>query len=197
MSDLNTLMNDLSGMERDMKALTERFPSIVGQESVRIIKENFAKQGYDSGNSYQVWKKRSPATNTAYDYNRNASYRTPKLGKRSRYKNPYKGTVVNSKNPILLQTGNLRDSITYRNSGNQIEIGVFPKFISINGKVRNAVDYARIHNEGGQGRWGKHSTKVPKRQFQPRPGEPANPKIQKSVKEKWEFEEQKVMSKWK
>jgi phage gpG-like protein len=196
MPDLNDLERDLGNMESAMNNLGSRFPAIIGNESVRILRENFMLQGYDSGKGFRKWKKRSKATNTFYDYNRTSSYRTPKLGKKSIFKNPLKGSVVSSKSLILLQTGNLRDSISYRTSGQIVEIGVFPRSIVINGKTHNAVVYAKIHNEGGTGKWGSHSTKMPRRQFMPRPSDNPNEKIIVKAKEKWVFEEQKIMSKF-
>lgn len=198
MADLNDLENDLSSMESQMSELNKRFPSIIGVESVKIIQQNFDKQGYDSGQGVTKWQKRSPATDKAYDYNRTKKYRTPKLKKKSTHKNPYKGSVYSSKNPILVQTGNLKDAESYRVSGNQIEIGVFPRVRSVGGKSINAVNYAKIHNEGGKIKaWGKKKVRMPKRQFQPKPGEAANPKIRKAILDKWQFEEEKIMSKWK
>jgi phage gpG-like protein len=196
MPDLDQLESDLNSMQSALENLESRFPSIVGVETVNILRQNFQLQGYDSGSAISKWNKRSPNTNKAYDYNRTASYRTPKLGKVSIYKNPYKGSVVQSKNPLLLQTGNLRDSISYRVSGRIVEVGVFPRQISINGVVHDAVAYAQIHNEGGSTMWGKHSVKIPRRQFMPRPNDNPNPKIIKAVKAKWDFEEQKIMSKF-
>ena len=97
------------------------------------------------------------------------------------------------KNPILRQTGNLMDSISYRTNGNVIEIGVFPKIK----RGANATDYAKIHNEGGTFKmFGKHTKQMPVRQFMPRPGDAANPKIIKAVTEKYEHEETKIMQKW-
>jgi len=197
MPDLNDLENDLNTMQSAMSNLATRFPSIIGKESVSILRENFTKQGYDSGSGFKRWKNRSKSTNIAYDYNRTSSYRTPKLGKKSKYKNLYKGSVVQSSNPVLLQTGNLRDSISYKANGNIVEIGVFPKTITIGGKTHNAVNYAEIHNEGKTFKaWGKHSKRMPKRQFMPTPQEAINPKIITKAKEKWDYEEQKIMSKF-
>lgn len=197
MKTLEQLIHDIRMKSAAMKKLTEDMPRIVGVEAVRILKENFKKGGYDDGKGYKKWNKRSPATNTAYEYNRQASYRTPKLHKKSRYKNPYKGSVVNSKRPVLVQTGNLRDSLSFKVTGKTVSIGVYPRIVNIGGKTHDAIAYAQIHNEGGTSKWGKHSVRVPKRQFMPRPGEGPNIKILNAVKRKYDTELDSFMKEWK
>jgi hypothetical protein len=197
MKTIAQLIYDIRIKSAAMKKLTEDMPRIIGVESVRILKENFTKGGYDDGKGFKKWNKRSPATNTAYEYNRTASYRTPKLHKKSRYKNPYKGSVVSSKRPTLVQTGNLRDSLSFRVSGSKVNIGVYPRMVTIGGKTRDAMAYAERNNEGGTGHWGKHSVRIPKRQFMPRPTEGPNRKILMAVEKKFDSEVLKFMKDWK
>jgi phage gpG-like protein len=196
MKNLIDLINDIRAKSAAIKHLKEAMPRIIGVESVRLIKENFKKQGYDSGSGLTPWDKRKDATNKMYDYNRTASYRTPKLGKKSKYKNPYKGSVVSSKRPILTQTGNLRDSITFQASGKTVLIGVYPKIVSIGGKTKDALAYAKHLNEGGPGKWGKNTTKVPKRQYMPRPSDGPNNKIIAAINKKRDFEIDKILAEW-
>ena len=184
MKSLIDLLNDINMKRNALKKLNEDAPRLIGTECVKIIKQNFNLQGYDSGNGVAKWQKRSKATDTAYEYNRTASYKTPVLGKKSKYKNPYKGSVVHASRPILFQTGNLRDSIRYEVSGKVVTIGVFPKVFNINGKTRDAIAYAKINNEGGSSKWGRkgheHDTHIPKRQFMPKENEPPNLKMLKA-----------------
>ena len=197
MKSLLDLIHDIRYKSKAIQTMQENAPRIIGVESVRILKQNFKLQGYDSGTGVKMWAKRSKVTDTAYSYNRNASYRTPKLGKKSKYKNPYKGSVVNASRPILTQTGNLRDSINYNVSGNSVLIGVFPKAVSINGKMRDSLVYARKINEGGSGKWGHASTHTPARQFMPRPEDGPNKKIIDASIKKIDYETQKIMAEWK
>jgi hypothetical protein len=177
-----------------MKQLEGNMLKIIGVESVRLIKANFGLQGYETGGT---WAKRKQVTNTFYEYNRTAAYRTPKLGKRSKFKNPLKGSVVSSKNPILVQTGNLRDSITYRASGKIVSIGVFPNFIKAGAKVASHT-YAKKMNEGGEGSWGLHAkTHTTSRQFMPRPGQPPTPNMVKVYIKSYEMELSRIMGDWK
>ncbi len=197
MKNLTDLIHDIRAKSAGMKKLEQDMPRIIGVESVKILRQNFLLQGYDSGSGVKAWKKRSPSTDIAYMYNRTAAYRTPKLHKISRYKNPYKGSVVNASRQILTQTGNLRDSLTYQVSGKRVTIGVYPRIVTIGGKSHDALAYAKILNEGGSGKWGKHSTKIPKRQFMPRPNDPPNQKIINVAKKKYYYELDKFMHDWK
>jgi hypothetical protein len=194
--NLLDLISDIRAKQAAMKKLQQDMPRIIGVESVRILKDNFKKGGYDSGAGFTAWKKRSEDTNTAYDYNRTSAYRTPKLHKKSRYKNPYKGSVVSSKHPILVQTGNLRDALTYQINGKTVRIGVMPNIAKKKGALKDAHTYAEMMNEGGTGKWGKHSTSVPRRQFMPRPSDGPNPKILSAIKKKYESELDKFMKDW-
>lgn len=193
MKSLNDLISDLSKKGQAIKVLQERFPAIIGVECVRIIKSNFAKEGY---NSPKEWDKRSSATDAAYDYNRTNSFRT-KTGRKSKYKNPYKGSVVSSKNKILGQTHNLRDSVSFNVQGKIVQIGVFARTVNINGKTHDALSYAKIHNEGGSTKWGKHSVTIPKRKFIPTPSEGPNQEMLNAAQKKFDSELNKILSEWK
>jgi len=197
MKTITDLLRDITTKYSEMQKLKQNMPRIIGVESVKVLKENFKKQGYDSGTGFTAWKKRSKATDTAYDYNRTSSYRTPKLHKKSKYKNPYKGSVVSSKRPIMVQTGNTRDALNFQANGNKTIIGIFPRIVMIGGKSHDAFAHAKILNEGGTGTWGRHSTKIPKRQFMPRPQDPPNQAILNQVKKKYFFELDKFMADWK
>jgi hypothetical protein len=191
------LINDIRRKSAAIKTMQENAPRTIGVESVRILKQNFQKQGYDSGTGVKMWAKRAKVTDTAYSYNRNASYRTPKLGKKSKYKNPYKGSVVNASRPILTQTGNLRDSINFNVSGKSVIIGVFARTVTINGKTKDSLVYAKKINEGGSGKWGHASTHTPARQYMPRPEDGPNKKIIDASIKKIDYEVSKIMDEWK
>jgi|GEM_PF-1561141 hypothetical protein len=193
MRNLTDLIADIRKRSSDIQKLEKNMAKIIGVESVKIIRNNFQIQGYETGGT---WAKRKQVTNTAYDYNRTAAYRTPKLGKRSRYKNPYKGSVVSSKNPVLVQTGNLRDSITYQINGKIISIGVFPNFIKAGAKVASHT-YVKKMNEGGPGTWGKYArTSTTARQFMPRPGQPPTKKMELVYIKAYEAELNRIMGDW-
>jgi phage gpG-like protein len=179
--------------------LEKVFPRVIGVESVKIIKANFQAQGYKATSAgTKKWKKRSPTTDEIYDYNRTSSYRTPKLGKKSKHRNPYKGSVVNSKNPILKQTGNLRDSVTYKVNGNVIEIGLWTKPVTIAGKTVDTIVYGKINNEGGTVMmFGKHTVHIPQRQFMPTPRQGPNRQMLDIYKKKYSQQLNKIMGQWK
>jgi hypothetical protein len=192
MRTLLDLISDIRKKQQAIKQLTEDMPRIIGVECVREIKSNFVKS------NPLGWASRKDVTNKAYDYNRNKKFRTPKTGKKSVAKNPYKGSVYNSQNPILKQSGNLRDAIMYEQSGKSVIIGVLPNSPK-NGKAEQpAHTYAKHLNEGGPGRWGKYAkTNTVARKFMPRPGEPPTPKMLKAITKKADFEFNKCMGDWK
>lgn len=195
------LVADFRAMQRQMENLHRQLPRIIGTESVRCVKQNFQLQGYDSGSSFIKWPKRSDVTNWSYDYNRNPNatgIRVTKsgrvirgkakfvtsTGRKSRAKNRYKGSAYQSSNPILMQTRVLFRGITYFPGTNKVTVGVDP----------NLIIYAQKMNEGGPGKWGKKAkTKTPARQFMPRPGQPANPKIMRWAGNKVKYEQEKIM----
>lgn len=199
MKDMNDLVRDLQKRDEALKKLERDFPRIIGIESVRIIKQNFGLQGYRATSTgTKSWQKRSPVTDEMYDYNRTASYRTPKLGKKSTHRNPYKGSVVSSKNPVLKQTGNLRDTVTYKVSGNTIEIGLWTKPVTIAGKTVDTIVYGKIHNEGGTiMMFGKHAVHMPQRQFMPTPQQGPNKLMQDTYKKEYQVRLNKIMGQWK
>ena len=188
MKSLSDLANEFTKRGQSIRQLETRFPAIMGVICVKEIKGNFIKmQG--------VWPKRSPATDKAYEYNRTQDYRTPKLGKVSKYKNPYKGSVVNANRPILVQTGNLRDSATYNVSGKMVTIGVFHKMSKLG---HDSLSYAKLLNEGGPMlAWGKHPTTMPRRKFMPFENEGPTKTMIESSRKKYNSELKNIMGDWK
>ena len=189
MNDLQSLVNDLNKREAGIKKLNSIFPSACGVICVKEIKQNFVK-------NQSLWKKRSPVTDFLYEYNRTQDYRTPKLHKKSKHKNPYKGSVVHANRPILVQTGNLRDSVTYRQEGSTVAIGVFHRYVRIGDQVHDAVAYAKLHNEGGSFKMFGHPSSMPKRKFMPTPGEGPTITMRQAMAKKYGEELSKVMGSW-
>lgn len=191
------LLSDFRSARNKTEKLQNALPMIIGVEAVKVVRENFDKQGYDTGTSFTAWPKRADVTNIAYDYNRvsnswtlkskgrgRGSFVTPS-GKASKAKNKYKGSLYSGSNPILLQTRTLYRSIAYFLSGKKVTIGVDPTLAI----------YAQKMNEGGKGKWGKkNATNTPARQYMPRPHEPPNIKILNRVKAKVEFEQYNAMA---
>jgi phage gpG-like protein len=135
MKPFSALLSKFKQIRRDTIQLKNDAPRIYGVIAVREIRKNFDRESFFGK---QKWKRRSPATNKAYDKRRGV-----------------KGSVYNSKNKLLRQTGNYYNSIHYEQLGNKVSIGVNQKL----------VPYAKIHNEGLTGlAWGKHSFRMPKRQ---------------------------------
>lgn len=191
------LLQDFRSARNKTEKLQNSLPLIIGVEAVKVVRENFDKQGYDTGVSFTAWPKRAAVTNWSYDYNRVSNSWTIKSGgkgkgqfltpsgRKSKAKNRYKGSVISSLNPILLQTRTLYRSIAYFLSGKKVTIGVDPSLVI----------YAQKMNEGGKGRWGrKAATNTPARKFMPTPHEAPNPKILARVKEKVRFEQWNAMA---
>jgi hypothetical protein len=172
MPTLSDLENDLSTMEKEMQGLVRRFTTIAGQQAASIVKLNFVLQGYDDGVSFKAWAERSEATNRMYD----KGYGANKGG------NLY---VYSSSNPILVQSKNLRNAISYRAHKYDVDVGVYDSMIG----THNAVDYGQENNEG--------SDVVPQRQFMPTPMEGPNEKIMANIEGRWKSEEAKIMNKFK
>lgn len=201
MESLEKLLRDFKSSKEQMDALMQKVPRIIGVESVRIVRENFILQGYDSGAGVKKWDKRKPATNKEYDTNRG------KGGTSN-----FKGSVYSSSKPILDQSGNLKNSIRYVASAGMVFVGV----------NMDIVPYAKIHNEGGsismpertainhfgenkkfstvskasyasKNKVAAHTITMPKRQYMPLPGQQGNPKIIRVVGKKIEFEIKKAM----
>lgn len=182
---LSQLVKDFRAAKEKMDRIPLDLPRIIGKEAENIVKDNFRLQGYDSGNGLKRWKPREKKTNRGYDR-----------------RHGVKGTTINSANPILKQTGNLRNAIKNFVSGLTVQVGV----------DLDLIPYGQIHNEGGTiqkkerqhilhfkgNRFAKaadaerskdvtigaHEIKMPQRQFMPLPSEPANPKIMNAVKKK-------------
>ena len=187
MKSLNDLIGDIDKKQRAIAQLEKSFPPAIGVICVKEIKNNFKiMQG--------VWKKRSPVTDTLYEYNRTSAYRTPKLGKKSKHVNPYKGSVVHASNPVLLQTRNLRESITYQAIGNGVLIGVFHR-MSPTG--HDSLSYAQLLNEGGKMKVFNHQGTMPARPFMPRPNQGPTPEMWRNINQKYKIELGKVMGNWK
>ena len=121
MRSLNQLLSDWRQSEAAMKKLQDNTPRIVGNESVKAIKENFKLSGYDTGSGVTGWKERKESTNKSYD---------------SRH--GVKGSVFNSENPLLIQTHNLYNSIRYQAGPTVVNIGV----------DLGLIPYAKAINEG-------------------------------------------------
>lgn len=196
---MQQLLSDFRNAKGRMEDLNNQMPRIMGVEAVKVVVENFALQGYDSGTGFHPWQKRADVTNYAYDYNRNPNAQNFRVsrsgkvirgkkvfvtstGKSSKAKNSYKGSTFQSSNPILEQTRTLKRSIRYFLRKNGVTIGVDPSLVV----------YAQKMNEGGKGKWGKKAaTNTPARPFMPKPHEPPNKKILDRIKDKarWETEQ--------
>lgn len=190
MKNLADLANDLDKRQKAIALLEKTFPPAIGVICVREIKGNFKK-------NQATWKKRSKVTDTLYEYNRTNAYRTPKLGKKSKHVNPYKGSAVHANRPILVQTTNLRESIIYKAVGNNVLIGVLTRTVNVGGKSHDALSYAKIHNEGGSfTMFGKHSATMPKRQFMPKPSQGPTKTMWDAINKKYTMELNKIMQGW-
>lgn len=180
MESLEKLLADFKQARADHEKMMQNAPRIIGVESVRIIHQNFALQGYDSGSGVEKWQARKDSTNKSYDRGKTRSATTGKLSKYRTGKNStYKGSVFSSANPILIQTRNLYNSIQYKIAGGYVFVGVN---LSI-------VPYARAHNLG--------LNHEPKRKFMPDSSEGINPKMIKAVNKKLKFETDGIMKKFK
>lgn len=184
---MQQLLADWRNAQNRMTDLYNSAPRMMGVECVKIVVENFAKQGYDDGQTFTPWQKRAEVTNKAYDYNRTGKFRT-KTGKKSKAKNPYKGSTFQSSNPILEQTRTLKRSIRYFLRKGGVTIGVDPQLVI----------YAQKMNEGGRGKWGRYAkTFTPARQFQPKPNEPPNRKMINAITDKMRWETEKRLADFK
>lgn len=191
MASLKQLQEDLAKLTRELNKLDEAAPKVAGVEAVRWINGNFQRESYKG----VKWKPRSPKTNKSYDK-----------------RNGVKGSVYNSANKILQQSGNLRDSIRSRAVGRTAFVGF----------DTNRIPYGQIHNEGGRIVLQQRSTKLyfyrgrfsradkatkskkaiiprteirmPKRQFMPRPNEAPEPEVLKVVSDKLIFERSKIFN---
>lgn len=167
MKSLSQLVSDWRTARFAMETLTAKLPRIIGNEAVKVVKENFALQGYDSGTGVKPWEHRAEVTDYNYDH---------------RY--GVKGSVYNSGSPILEQSINLYNSLKYEIMGGIVKIGV----------DLTLVPYGEKMNTGGPGTWGKYAhTETPARQYMPTPNEPPNPKMILRFIKKLRFEARKAM----
>lgn len=134
MKSIEDLKKDFEKKAKEYKAFENAKTRIAGNIAKKEISRNFESQGYDNGFALWKWKKRKASTDAAY-YKRGKNI---------------KGRVFSSKNPILVQTGNLKDSVRYRTVGKSTVL------VGVNDKT---VPYAKAHNEG--------AGKLPKRQYMP------------------------------
>lgn len=161
---LSQLISDIRIARDNVEKLQKDIPRIFGNESVKVIKENFKLEGYDSGTGVQKWAARSPYTNKSYD-NRHG----------------VKGSVYQSGNPILSQTLNLYNNTKYYLQSKSVSVGY----------DLTLVPYAKKMNDGGTGSWGKNKTDTPARPILPT--DKPNLKILKRVLNKVERERNKAM----
>lgn len=177
MQDLAALLRDFKKAQGDVEQFIKKdLPRIIGTESVRIVRENFYNQSYDSGNGITKWPERKESTNKNYDRGRTANAKTGKLSKYRTGKNStYKGSVYSSSKPLLRQTLALFNSIAYQIRGTSVFIGT----------NTNLIPYAVPHNEG--------THHEPKRQYIPMPSQGGNIKIQKAIGKKIDYEISKRM----
>jgi hypothetical protein len=124
MKSLQQLVNDWKIAAGTLNKLQADTPRIFGTVAVRAVKDNFKKQGYDSGTGVQQWPERNAKTNTGYDK-----------------RHGVKGSVINSSNQLLIQTHNLINAIKYDASKFTVTVGV----------DLGIIPYAKIQNEGGRG----------------------------------------------
>lgn len=124
MKSLTNLLSDWRAARARMEKLAADTPRIIGVESVRIVKQNFQLQEYDSGIGGTQWPARAAKTNKAYDR-----------------RGQYKGSVYNSSSKLLLQTRNLFRNVRFTVIGKNVQVGV----------NLSLVPYAKIQNEGGHG----------------------------------------------
>jgi hypothetical protein len=176
-------MHDFIKKREALEHMQKALPAIIGNECVKVIKNNFRNEGYEGVG----WAQRKDVTNKAYDYNRNKKSAEAKKG--SKAKNQYKGSVYSSKSKILTQTGNLRDSIMYEVSGETVKIGVLPNSPKKDKAEVHAHTYAQHLNEGGEGKWGKYATThTVARQFMPKPSDSPSPKMIERINKKIDSE---------
>lgn len=139
MKKLSQLTRDFNAAKNSFAKLSSETPRIMGALGVKVMRENFDAQGFvETVGPARKWKERSKATNAMYDSRKNL-----------------KGSVYSSKNPILLQTKNLKNGITYKDSAKKVTVGV----------NQNVVPYAKLMNEGGLVQLGEKWVRVPARKY--------------------------------
>lgn len=165
---LRQLVIDWRNAANILQKLQNDLPRIIGSESVKVVKDNFKLQGYDSGTGVDGWPDRSPATNRRYDKRKGV-----------------KGTVYQSSNPLLTQTKDLYNAVRYYLQSKSVKVGI----------DLTLVPYAQRLNDGGAGKWGKNSTHIPPRPFIPT--DKPNIKILKRVLKKVKSEQSKALKDFK
>ena len=121
---LSQLLTDWRQSRQAMETLNNNLPRIIGTSAVKVVKENFKLQGYDSGTGVNGWEARNPKTDKAYDK-----------------RHGVKGSVYQSSKPLLEQTRNLYNSVKYAVMNKLVNIGV----------DLGLIPYAKRMNEGGGG----------------------------------------------
>jgi len=176
MKSLTDLVRDWADARRKMEKSISDIPRIAGIVAVKVIRQNFEIQGYDSGIGITKWPKRSPKTDAAYDRGKTVNAKTGKLSKYRTGKNgTYKGSVFSSSKPILDQTGALKNSVNYVATKRSV-------FVGIN---LSLVPYAIAHNQG------LHHE--PQRKFMPLPNEKPNIKMLRAIESKIIYERKQAM----
>lgn len=92
-----------------------------------------------------------------------------------------KGSVFSSSAPILDQTSNLKDSIRKKVRARSVFVGF----------DTNKIPYGEVHNEGNPAKG------IPRRQFMPRPTDPANYLIMRIILAKAKYEHEKILRPYK
>lgn len=151
-----------------MEKLVQDMPRMMGAEAVKVVKDNFRIQGYDSGVGVTPWEPRHDVTNKLYDR-----------------RVWVKGSVYSSTRQLLLQTMTLFNAIKYEAGTGRVTIGVDDSL----------VPYGKWMNEGNTGSLGPHHipTHTPARKFMPTPNEPPNIKILKAVEKKVAYERDQAL----
>jgi hypothetical protein len=172
MKNIKDLLSDWRQAKGNLEKLVTNLPRIMGNEAVRVVKENFRLQGYDDGISLARWAPRSTVTQKLYDR-----------------RVWVKRSVYNSGAPLLMQTMNLYDSIHYTAKASKVTIGVDD----------DIVPYGKWMNEGTEGTIGPnhYPTHTPGRPFMPRPGDPPNLKVLKAIEVKMDYERDIALSNFK
>lgn len=163
MKDLSNLVRDFIQTRNKLITLYKALPRVAGNEAVREVKKNFTQQHYDLGSGTEAWKPRTKWTNARYDARKGV-----------------KGSVYNSKNPLLLQTRNLYNGIHYVVIGTRAYVGVNLAL----------VPYARDLNEGNP------SKRLPPRKFIPIYGEKI-PNIEKAFRGRYDIMFKEIMKDFK
>lgn len=66
----NKMLSQLRDATNGVQKLQQDLPRMAGVEWVKVVKDNFIKEGYDSGEGFKKWAPRKESTNRAYDRGR-------------------------------------------------------------------------------------------------------------------------------